>query len=275
MLFKELVEHHHVDRFVAHAVNLTFLVVCHHLGDHLFYFLSHQAIHQSSLRVHFLFIMERDRFEGEDHFTGFVHRLDIVLETSRGGFKRAEEAAWQDSNDSCKSSRSGVNVLDIRVKALSSSTGKDALTQKEIEAAVYKPVTGVIADGSVKASVYKVVERSNTHGHVKAAGGHVQERLIPEGVVRVVIGNLVRLETDGSAEAATGDVARKRLKTNRRETAAADVGSERLKANTRVVIRGVGIERLETHGRVAIACEVVGKGSLPQGHVEAAPGVED
>jgi len=48
-----------------------------------------------------------------------------------------------------------------------------------------------------------------------------------------------------------------------------------LKANSRVVIGGVVIERLETHGRVVTAYEVLGKGSLPKGHVLVAHGVED
>jgi hypothetical protein len=35
------------------------------------------------------------------------------------------------------------------------------------------------------------------------------------------------------------------------------------------------LQRLETHGRVVTACQVVRKGSLPQGHVLVARGVED
>src|SRR5207247_757697 len=42
-----------------------------------------------------------------------------------------------------------------------------------------------------------------------------------------------------------------------------------------VVVHGVVIERLETHGRVETARFVGGKGSLPQGHVQVARGVED
>src|SRR5207245_219019 len=42
-----------------------------------------------------------------------------------------------------------------------------------------------------------------------------------------------------------------------------------------VAAGGVAMERLETHGCVAIASDVGCKGSLPQGHVEAACGVAD
>src|SRR5207247_3248288 len=46
-------------------------------------------------------------------------------------------------------------------------------------------------------------------------------------------------------------------------------------ANSRDATGCVGIERLETHGRVVIASGVGRKGALPQGHVEATRGVED
>src|SRR4029453_6205137 len=49
----------------------------------------------------------------------------------------------------------------------------------------------------------------------------------------------------------------------------------RLSTDGHVVCGGGGIERLETHGRVVIACHVVRKGSLPQGHVLVAVDVED
>ena len=48
-----------------------------------------------------------------------------------------------------------------------------------------------------------------------------------------------------------------------------------MSANSHVFTGGVGIERLKTHGDVVIAADVVRKGSLPQGHVRGAGGVEE
>ena len=84
MLFKELVEHHRVHRVVAHGVRFSFFIAHHQIGIHLFNILGDEAKLRDALGVKLLLVAEGNRFEREDRFARFVHRLDVLL-------KRADE----------------------------------------------------------------------------------------------------------------------------------------------------------------------------------------
>src|SRR5438552_17527021 len=87
MRLEELIEQHRVYRLVAHGVGLAVGIASHQIGVHLFHLLSDEAKLRDALRVELFLVAEGYRFEREDRFAYFVHWLDRVLETLRGGFR--------------------------------------------------------------------------------------------------------------------------------------------------------------------------------------------
>jgi hypothetical protein len=63
MFFKELVEQHCVHLVIANAVRLSFLVMHHKVGIHLFHVLSDKAELWDALGVKLLFLAEGHWFE--------------------------------------------------------------------------------------------------------------------------------------------------------------------------------------------------------------------
>ena len=51
------------------------------MGIDLFHLLGHETKLRGALRVEFFLVMEGDRFECQNRFTGLVYRFDIVLKT--------------------------------------------------------------------------------------------------------------------------------------------------------------------------------------------------
>jgi len=83
VLFQELVEQHRVHRFVANRVRLSFVVASHQIGIYFFHVLSNEAELRDALEVKLVLVAEGHRFQCEDRFARFVHRLDRILETLR------------------------------------------------------------------------------------------------------------------------------------------------------------------------------------------------
>src|SRR5947208_1789296 len=93
MLFEELVEQHRVHGVIAHTVGFSFLIADHQIGIHLFYVFSHEAEPRDAIWVDLFLIMEGDWLQREDGFAGFIHWLDLVLETLRGGYRAEASGA--------------------------------------------------------------------------------------------------------------------------------------------------------------------------------------
>ena len=89
MFFEELVQQHRVHRFVAHAVNLAFCIASHQIGVHLFHFLGNKAKPRGTLGINLVLVAEGDWFKAEERLACLVHRLNLLLEATRGG-KRAD-----------------------------------------------------------------------------------------------------------------------------------------------------------------------------------------
>src|SRR5437773_9310431 len=84
VLFKKLIKQHRVHCVVTYRGNLAFGVASDEIGIHFCHLLSHKAKLRNAIGINLL-VTESDRFERQDRFTCLVHRLDLVLETLRGG----------------------------------------------------------------------------------------------------------------------------------------------------------------------------------------------
>ena len=68
MLFEELIEHHRVDRFVAHTLDLAFVTTTRHqIGIHFFHFLGDESPLWALIWIKVLVVAEGNRFEHEEH----------------------------------------------------------------------------------------------------------------------------------------------------------------------------------------------------------------
>src|SRR5204862_3115783 len=56
---------------------------------------------RGACRINLLFVAERDGFQRENCFAGLIHRFDLFLETSRGGYRA--EASQVVYNNACAS----------------------------------------------------------------------------------------------------------------------------------------------------------------------------
>ena len=108
-----------------------------------------------------------------------------------------------------------------------------------------------------------------------AAAKAEPERIDAKSRVCDAAGVVVKRGKTVGCVAEPGGVLKERLKTFGRVSDSGCVRSERLITDSHVAAGGVGIERLEAYGGVAIASSIGRKGSLPQSHVEAARGVFD
>jgi hypothetical protein len=95
MRLEEFIQQHRVHRIVAHAVDLTFAVAHYEIGVHFRDFFGDQT--KLRRRFSVALVMESDRFERENGFTVFVHRLHVLFEPRRGS-DRAELPVAIDHN---------------------------------------------------------------------------------------------------------------------------------------------------------------------------------
>src|SRR2546430_12754800 len=85
MLFEELVEQHRVHRLVAHGISFALVITGHQIGVHLFHFLSHKTELRDAFWIHVRFVLEGHRAECQQYVACVAHRLNVLLETLRGG----------------------------------------------------------------------------------------------------------------------------------------------------------------------------------------------
>src|SRR5437879_2229107 len=85
MLLQKLVKQHRVHLLISNAVGFSFFVAHHQITVYFLYLFGYQPKLENPLRITLLFVMEGNWFEGQDCFARFVHRSDVLLESSCGG----------------------------------------------------------------------------------------------------------------------------------------------------------------------------------------------
>ena len=229
---------------------------------------------RDALGVELFLIVEGDRFERENRFAGFVHRLDRVLETFRGS-DRPELAVgvYEDwhafgTGFARNASEIGGRLGSLRADADGGGLGRNTcIADVDIVIARSKVCTGGSAQCDVAAAGGVIVERIFTGGRVCAAGCVEHEGLKTVG--RVVLAGGVAKERSNTVGrvVVAGGVAKERIKTAGRVVAAGGVAKERITTGGRVVVAGgVAKERINTGGRVVAA------GGVVKGHLEKSIG---
>ena len=84
MCFQEFVEQHRIHRVVAHRADSAMTVAGYQIRAYLFYFLGNESKSQGTRWFNLRLVTEAYRLEAVDYLAGLFHRLDLVLETSRG-----------------------------------------------------------------------------------------------------------------------------------------------------------------------------------------------
>src|SRR4030095_12083202 len=103
-----------------------------------FYVLGHQAKLANPCRIHLFVVAEGDWLKRVERLAEFVHRLDLFLETFRGG-ARAKYAACVNKNGTSSRRRSTENVADsARVGGIrtGSTDGNSTTSRGDINAGV-------------------------------------------------------------------------------------------------------------------------------------------
>src|SRR5947199_8753581 len=178
VLFKKLIKQHRVHCVVTYRVNLAFGVASDEIGIHFCHLLSHKAKLRNAIGINLLLVTESDRFERQDRFTCLVHRLDLVLETLRGGcHAQLTERIynnWCACNGyptDCRDKGLKLAKTDAQGTGLASKARRAdvdiATTRGEIEAG-RAPQCDVTIAGVVQ-------ERLITDSHVVVAGGIVKK----------------------------------------------------------------------------------------------------
>src|SRR6266540_2968946 len=198
VLFQELVEQHRVHCFVADGVNLVLIVTHHEVRVHFGYFFGNQSKLRHARVI--LLVVESDRPERKDGFTGFVHRLNFFLEPARGT-KRAELARGVDQDwygvgvCCCRPANVADKATVAHVRTIRADSN-NVTSPEDAEA-------GPSAQGRVAATGGVILERTSAVRRVVAAGGVVKERNITVGSVAAAGGVAIeRLNTVGRVVAA-------------------------------------------------------------------------
>ena len=265
MLFEEFVEQHGVDLLVAHRLRLTLRIADNEFGIYFFYFLGHQPEVRHACRIKGFLVPEADRFEGQNHLAGFVHRLDVLLESRRGG-QRAQFPISIDIDRSatrsgCSTDASDKGVGNIAVTysdgVAFASNAFHSVANIHIFRTGRLIATRFITDGSVPDATRIIKEHSFTNGDVVVAVDVVAEREVSIGCV-----------------AAAGRVTKHRASTRGRVAVAGRVAKERLRTSGGVVFSGsVARQRAWTRGRVVVAYGVAKKRTEPGRRVAKGGGV--
>src|SRR3984893_15036369 len=260
VLFEEFVEQHRVYRFVAHGVNFALAVVSHQVGIDLFYLLGHEAELRDAVWIKLMLVAEGHRFQRQDRFARFVHRLDLVLESLRG--RRHPKLTAGAYNNCCacnrysmnasnkcggvRSCRADADVVGLSCRALAADV--DVVTPRG------QVVTRYGARGDVVAPRGVVVECSKTDGHVEVAGCVPYKRTIAAGCVVRPDGIVSECVNTGRRVFTAGRVTKKGKTAGGRVVAAGGVATECIITVGRVeVAGGVAQERFNTVGRVEVA----------------------
>src|SRR6266542_3095707 len=191
VLFQELVEQHRVHCFVADGVNLVLIVTHHEVRVHFGYFFGNQSKLRHARVI--LLVVESDRPERKDGFTGFVHRLNFFLEPARGT-KRAELASGVDQDwygvgvCCCRPANVADKATVAHVRTIRADSN-NVTSPEDAEA-------GPSAQGRVAATGGVILERTSAVRRVVAAGGVAIERFITVG--RVVAADSVVRERHSS-----------------------------------------------------------------------------
>ncbi len=238
--FEKFVEQHRVDLLIADRFGLAVCIASHQIGIHLGHFLSDQSKGERLRRVVLLVIAEADRLERVEHFTGFLHRLNIVF-IPAGRYVTAPKPAAAGYRD-----RIGVgpnNRLHIGVDV----ADKAAVAHVRPSSADTNNVTG---RGDTVSSV-------SAQRRVEVAASAISERIVTDSRVAI-----------------TGDIVPERKITSGRVVDALCVVNERVSAVGRVVeANRVVKECLKAVGRVVFTLCIAKEGSSAIGCIEAAGGV--
>ena len=100
----------------------------------------------AAIGFNLLFITEGDRFKRQNRFARLVHRLNLVLESSRGD-KRADLVVGIDVNCPGRRDR-GVNISDPGGVALASNP-KNACADTDIATAGGEIIAGIEAQSDI------------------------------------------------------------------------------------------------------------------------------
>ena len=188
VLFEKFVEQHRVHSVIAHRVWFAIPIINHQVGIHF----GNVFGDQTKLRYAFsvILIVERDRFERQNGFTGSVHRLDIFLEAPRRS-SCAQLAIRRHDDWQVTAGYRGyaINASDPRgVAHIRASDGRtdtgDVICRTDVCAGISSQRRVVVAGGvgkeRLEADCGVVVaggvakERTQTVGGVVAAGGEVE-----------------------------------------------------------------------------------------------------
>ena len=189
MLFEKLVEQHRVHRVVAHGVGLSFFIAHDQIRIHFFNLLSYKSELRCARGVDRLPVMEGNGVQCQERFTGFLHRLDVILEP--GGRRHcAELAICIHVNRNAIRRRLTTNASDkcAGLICIADADGV-AFASHTIVADVNIPVARgekpTAPQGDVVAAGGVAIQRLNSIGRIIVAGGVVIERLNTMGRVAV------------------------------------------------------------------------------------------
>jgi len=284
MLFQKLVEQHRVHLVVADAVGFPFFIAHHQVRIDRLHVLGHKAELRHTCRINLFFIMEGNRFERVERFTGLLYWFNALFKALRG-CDRAKSAVSINKNGRSSGRRCVENVADkaaiVHVHTIAADTnnvigrgdihaGKAA--QCDVVAAGGIPVECKIADSCVAGAGGVAKERLPTVGGV-GASGVVKERLITRGRVASAVGVVKEgVNADGRVEAAyfvvtecsepdgrinsASGVVEKGEHSVCRIGVSRGIVQKRPGAGGRVLPCGVGKKRPGANGRVETVCSV-------------------
>ena len=191
MLFQELIEQHHIHRFVTDGVDVALGVMGHQVRIHLRYLLSDEAELRDTQLVQLRLVMEGDGPQGQERLTGSGHISDVGFETARGK-KHAQLAVIihvtrASTRPDCLTRDAGDvgGCLDTRGPDTDGSalSGDSWVADVNVMIAGGKKGASLQTDGDVSTTARVGEERVVTDGGIEKAGGVAPERGRTEGTV--------------------------------------------------------------------------------------------
>jgi hypothetical protein len=253
MFFEELIEQHRVHCVVAHGVDVAVLIARHQARVHLGHFLRDQTKLRRICVV--ALVVKRHRLKRQDSFAGFVHRLNLFLESARGAH-RAQLACGVDHD------RYSIVVCRCHPENVPNKAAAAHIR------AICADTDDVIGCGDNKTT-------TRAQGDI-AVAGIVNERIITVGRVAGARSVTLERKSTDSRVGVAASVAKEGLNAVGRVGDAGGVAMERSKTSGRVVRAiGVAIERCVTMGRVAEAGGVVGERISASADVKKPAGVAE
>ena len=169
MLFEKLVDQHRVHLIIAYAVWLSVLVMHHQVRIDLFHILRDESELLCAGRINLLLVSKGNRFQPEECFTDFIHRLDVLLETLRGW---SHAKLTENVYDDCR----GGN------RYATDSTDKGAYLAVTDANSICLTTRPACADARIEVAGTKISERQPTYRCMKSAAGEARRALCPSAV---------------------------------------------------------------------------------------------